>query len=172
MTDKQIAAHMGVRLATVRTFWNRIREKLHANNRGQAIAITLGEALENSATGFDEPELGDYLANTTLGIAIVRLNDQHVVEANDAFLEILGNTRMALKLGSMSLSQFVPLEHQSLMRHAFHEMDLITLATPFWSEFLTVSGNRVGVRCGGAMLDHGHKDGLCIFTVVQSPIPS
>lgn len=39
LIDKQIAAKLGVQLATVRTYWERIYTKLKSANRAQAIAL-------------------------------------------------------------------------------------------------------------------------------------
>lgn len=40
-TDKQICVHLGLTLPTVRTHWFRVRKKLQASNRSQAVAMTL-----------------------------------------------------------------------------------------------------------------------------------
>ena len=39
LIDKEIAVKLGVTLATVRTYWERIRKKLDATNRAHAIAL-------------------------------------------------------------------------------------------------------------------------------------
>lgn len=47
--DKQIAAELGLSLSTVRTYWSRIREKLGAATRAQAVGLYVrGQALSSS----------------------------------------------------------------------------------------------------------------------------
>lgn len=41
LTDKEIAVKLNVQVATVRTYWDRLRRKLGASNKGQAIAKSL-----------------------------------------------------------------------------------------------------------------------------------
>lgn len=41
LVDKEIGAMIGVTMPTVRTYWNRIREKLGAANRTQAVCVAL-----------------------------------------------------------------------------------------------------------------------------------
>ena len=39
LADKQIARHMGLQLSTVRTYWERARQKLSASNRTHAVSM-------------------------------------------------------------------------------------------------------------------------------------
>jgi PAS domain S-box-containing protein len=43
LTDKEIATHLDLQLATIRTYWERIRDKLGTNNRGQSISKLLAQ---------------------------------------------------------------------------------------------------------------------------------
>lgn len=45
LVDKEIAAALGISLATVRTYWDRIRIKLKAMNRVHVVAIYLRHTL-------------------------------------------------------------------------------------------------------------------------------
>lgn len=40
-TDKEIAGHLGVQISTVRTYWDRLKTKLSATNRTEAVARSL-----------------------------------------------------------------------------------------------------------------------------------
>lgn len=51
LSDKQIAGELGVRISTVRTYWARIRRKLHAINRTHAVCL----ALEVPGVSPDDP---------------------------------------------------------------------------------------------------------------------
>lgn len=90
LTDKEIADRLAVSITTVRTYWIRLRRKLGASNRAQAIAHALQEpdtchlrdaAIRLSDTGW-------------LGIAV--LNEQsEVMEANAAYRSMMGDQPVA-----------------------------------------------------------------------------
>jgi PAS domain S-box-containing protein len=46
LTDKQIAAELGVAAGTIRTYWERLRRKVDARSRGEAIARALRDGFE------------------------------------------------------------------------------------------------------------------------------
>lgn len=48
LTDRQIAAELGIRPGTINTHWSRIRLKLGAATRSEAVSILLNEKAENS----------------------------------------------------------------------------------------------------------------------------
>lgn len=51
LTDKEIAQRAGIGIATVRTYWERLREKLQAVNRAHAIALGMpGRTVETVPT--------------------------------------------------------------------------------------------------------------------------
>jgi PAS domain S-box-containing protein len=43
LTDKEIAARLDLHLGTVRTYWDRVRDKLKTNNRGESIAKLMAQ---------------------------------------------------------------------------------------------------------------------------------
>lgn len=47
LTDKEISARLEIRTKTVRTYWDRIRAKLGAASRTQALSVALREALDD-----------------------------------------------------------------------------------------------------------------------------
>jgi DNA-binding CsgD family transcriptional regulator len=54
VTDKEIADDLGLSVATLRTYWNRIREKLGAINRTHAIVLASAGAEPTEAAPRDE----------------------------------------------------------------------------------------------------------------------
>lgn len=46
LSDKEIAKERGLRLSSVRTYWDRMRDKLKASNRAHAVALLGQEKLE------------------------------------------------------------------------------------------------------------------------------
>jgi DNA-binding CsgD family transcriptional regulator len=85
LTDKEIADRLAVSITTVRTYWIRLRRKLNASNRAQAIAHALTEGsrcrLKEAAMRLaDQP---------WLGMAVIDENNR-IVEANSAYRSMMG----------------------------------------------------------------------------------
>lgn len=57
LTDKEIAARLGVSITTVRTYWLRVRGKLGAQNRSHAISIAFQRTLEHFQVGKEQLRL-------------------------------------------------------------------------------------------------------------------
>jgi DNA-binding NarL/FixJ family response regulator len=51
LADKQIARQMGLQLSTVRTYWERAREKLGASNRTHAVSMLVALGIINVSLG-------------------------------------------------------------------------------------------------------------------------
>jgi DNA-binding NarL/FixJ family response regulator len=51
LADKQIARQMGLQLSTVRTYWERARQKLNAANRTHAVSMLVALGLVNVNIG-------------------------------------------------------------------------------------------------------------------------
>lgn len=92
--DKEIALKIGVSAGTIRTHWQRMRDKADARSRSEILSHVLcrkhSRALSEAVTKADA-----YLAMlnaTCQGIALLNEYDE-VVEANPAFLEMLGIER-------------------------------------------------------------------------------
>ncbi|AIE83437.1 PAS/PAC sensor hybrid histidine kinase [Fimbriimonas ginsengisoli Gsoil 348] len=90
LTDKEIARHLRVSITTVRTYWNRMRRKLDASNRAQAIVRALDSKPRPKKTVTDS--LKNVLSSSLLGIIVVDKNGR-ITDTNDAFLETIGYDR-------------------------------------------------------------------------------
>lgn len=88
LTDKEIAERLAVSITTVRTYWVRLRRKLNASNRAQAIALALHEK---------EDQLHEAIAQLGqqpwLGIAVLDRYG-HVLEANRTYRDMLGDASL------------------------------------------------------------------------------
>lgn len=86
LTDKEIADRLAVSITTVRTYWIRLRRKLNATNRAQAIAHAL--------TSLDRCRLKEAASRLAdqpwMGIAVLDEGNK-VVESNQAFRELVGD---------------------------------------------------------------------------------
>jgi two-component system cell cycle sensor histidine kinase/response regulator CckA len=89
--------------------------------------------------------------SNTIGIAIADLAG-NTVEANDAYLGMLGVTREELLAGSVRWNEMTPEEHRGRDQVAVEELQRTGIATPWEKEFLRRDGTRVPVLIGVAML--------------------
>ena len=85
-TDKEIAGHLGVQISTVRTYWDRLKAKLSATNRTEAVARSL-----KLAPG--EPVLS-HIAGAIPHLLLVTDPNGKVEFANERALEYFGLNRV------------------------------------------------------------------------------
>jgi PAS domain S-box-containing protein len=86
-----------------------------------------------------------------IGMTIDKLNDGSVIEANDAFLSIVGYTREDLAAGRVNWVAMMPPEYWSVRQSKVEEVLATGKLTPFESEYITKTGRRVPVLIGGTL---------------------
>ena len=86
--------------------------------------------------------------------------DGEVVEANDAFLAMIGYSRADLDAGRVRWSEMTPPEYAALDERAFAEMDARGVCTPYEKEFLHADGHRVPIQLGVAFWDGSRTAGI------------
>ncbi|MEO5930871.1 MAG: response regulator [Candidatus Kapaibacterium sp.] len=79
--------------------------------------------------------------------------DGTVIEANDAFLEIIGYDRHDLVSGQLRGEQLTPVEYRELDRAAIEELQTIRVCRPYEKEYLRKDGTRVPILIGRALLE-------------------
>lgn len=119
MTDKEIAARLKIKISTIGTYWNRIRSKIGAHSRSQAIASVLTYRFETTledirqrmsrAGVHDVPEGGHecsiILEHAPDALLVVR-PDGFVEYANAAARALFGHYGLAD--GEVHLNTLVP----------------------------------------------------------------
>jgi PAS domain S-box-containing protein len=88
-----------------------------------------------------------------IGIAFSDFNGQEI-EANDAFLDLIGYTREDLQAGRVRWNMMTPPEYRHLDAHAEAELKARGVCTPFEKEYLRKDGRRVSVLIGVARLQN------------------
>ena len=81
--------------------------------------------------------------------------DGRIVEANDAFLRMLGFERHDLAAGRLCLTDLTPPEWLDRTKLALQELKMTGTAPPFEKEYFRNDGSRVPVLLGAATLDEG-----------------
>jgi|GEM_PF-307112 len=95
-----------------------------------------------------------------IGIIIAAF-DGRVVEANDAFLQLVGYSRDELRAGQLRWDQLTPPEFAAADRAAFHQLQATGKCTPYEKQFVCRDGRRVPVLYGVTLLDETLEDSLC-----------
>jgi PAS domain S-box-containing protein len=94
-----------------------------------------------------------------IGVMIWNLEGR-ILDANDAFLCIVGYDREDLTAGRLHRTMLTPPEWRDLDARNIAELELIGTLAPFEKEYLRKDGSRVSVLIGGAMFEEGTNQGV------------
>ncbi|MBU5637250.1 PAS domain S-box protein [Geomonas sp. Red69] len=83
-----------------------------------------------------------------------------ILDANDAFLKMLGRSRAELAAGTIKWSDLTPPEFDALDQYALDELRATGLDTPYEKEFFRSDGTRVPVLIGAATLPEAPEEGV------------
>ncbi|MEC4983435.1 MAG: PAS domain S-box protein [Oscillatoria sp. PMC 1068.18] len=86
-----------------------------------------------------------------------------IVEANDAFLQLIDYDRRDLETGKISWRELTPPEYHHLDEKAIVEMQAKKVCTPFEKEYLRRDGTRVPILIGAALLKESQSEGVCFI---------
>jgi PAS domain S-box-containing protein len=94
-----------------------------------------------------------------IGIFMWNLEDQ-IIEANEAFLRMLGFSREDLVSGRVRWTDLWPAEWQERYERAVSEIKATGAFQPFRKECLRKDGSRIPVMIGGAMFEESGSEGV------------
>lgn len=86
-------------------------------------------------------------------LGIVLADEEHVIDANDAFLETIGYDRQQLEDGLIDWREITPEEWAPADQRGLDELRRTGSCVPFEKEFFAASGERVPVMLGAALVD-------------------
>jgi PAS domain S-box-containing protein len=142
-----VAVLAGVALALAR---------LEAIRRRKAIAENI--ALHGDLLARDK-KIRRLVDANIVGIIIWEL-DGRILEANDAFLNMLGYDREDLASGRINRTDMTPPEWRDRDAHTVGELKRIGTVQPFEKEYFRKDGSRVPVLLGGVMFEQGPNQGV------------
>lgn len=87
-----------------------------------------------------------------------------IVDANDAFLDLLGYTREELGAGELDWGEITPAAYRRLDQQAASQIEETGSAAPYEKEFIHKDGHRVPVVIGGGEFD-ARQDQLIFFAI-------
>src|SRR5258708_7254305 len=115
-------------------------------------------ALRELANGL-EAKIRRLVDSNIIGILIWR-KDGRIIDANDAFLRIVGYERQDLVSGRLSWRELTPAEWSGADEQRIAELEATGTAQPYEKEYLQKSGSRVPVLVGGATFDGSRDEGV------------
>jgi PAS domain S-box-containing protein len=84
-----------------------------------------------------------------------------ISEANDAFLDIVGYSRVDLQAGSIGWTAMTPSEFSDLDRRGLEEIAARGVCTPYETEYIRKDGTRAPVIVGAAAFENSPNEGVC-----------
>ncbi|MBD2355838.1 PAS domain S-box protein [Tolypothrix sp. FACHB-123] len=92
-----------------------------------------------------------------IGVVVADMNGA-IIEANDAFLKMVGYTREELLFGKMNWREMTPPEYQEISDRAIVELRHQGINQAFEKEYFRKDGSRVPILLGSALLTNGVEE--------------
>jgi PAS domain S-box-containing protein len=105
------------------------------------------------------------LVDSNLVGVMTTLLDGRILEANEAFLKMVGYTAEELRNGSLSWEKLTPPEWKELSRQKVEEIRQSGKSVLFEKEYLAKDGRRVPVLVGSSL--YNRKQGECVTLVMD-----
>ncbi len=118
LTDKEIAVKLGVSLTTVRTYWERLRQKTGATNRASAVAIFVEGSVHEVPDIVEDPLEPSTLLQAAIDAAlggILVLNSENVIVASNEKMCALLNC-VAGSLEGKPIQEIIADRHEAFYR--------------------------------------------------------
>lgn len=118
---------------------------------GMALDISDRKRLEDELRQ-SEARIRRLVESNIIGVLFPDL-EGNILDANDAFLQMLGYTREELLRGDVNWRAITPPEYQQLDRRKIEELRTVGICTPFEKEYIRKDGSRVPVVIGAAFVN-------------------
>jgi PAS domain S-box-containing protein len=96
-------------------------------------------------------------------VGIICADREKIYEANDAFLEMMGETREEFATAGLPWRKMTPPEHLSRDEEAMREMLATGSFRPFEKEYVRRDGTRVPILLGGSLLRESPLECICFI---------
>ncbi|MBX7210217.1 MAG: PAS domain S-box protein [Verrucomicrobiaceae bacterium] len=122
-------------------------------------ALTLEREADDKALRDGEARYRSMMESNLAGLIFWKL-DGTIIEANDAFLKMVGFTPEDLREGRLDWRRLTPAEFRAIDKKATAELRARGHVTPFAKEYVRKDGSRVPVMVGGALSPHSRDAGV------------
>jgi PAS domain S-box-containing protein len=126
-------------------------------------AISLENARLYNDLGEREARIRRLVDSNIIGIFIGDSRG-HIMEANEAFLDMLGYSREDLISGRIRWTKLTPAEWATADQDALAQMSATGSCKPFEKEFFRKDGSRVPILVGGAFFERKQDEGV-VFVI-------
>jgi PAS domain S-box-containing protein len=133
---------------------------INSLNQAQRSAQQRAEA-NLQALRRSEAQFGGLAKSGIIGTIVADL-DGSIVDANDAFLQMVGYTRDDLCLGRIRWQEMTPPDYLDVSQRSQEELRTTGVCTPFEKEYIRQDGSRVPILLGSAMLEENTVIGFVL----------
>jgi len=95
-----------------------------------------------------------------IGIIVIDLSG-NILEANQAFLKMVGYTQQDLLAGKLHWREMTPPEYNTVVQQAVEELRTSGVSTPFENEYICSNGSRIQTLVGAAMVAQMEETAIC-----------
>jgi PAS domain S-box-containing protein len=134
----------------IAAFVHDVTEKVKARHRIEALADELAESEARARRLQDSGVIG----------VVFWTRDGQVVDANEAFLNMVGYSRQELVSGQLSWTAMTPPEFAHLDTRAFVEMEATGICTPFEKVYVAKDGRHIPILVGNAFWEGTTDSGV------------
>ncbi|MBE8997542.1 PAS domain-containing protein [Nostoc sp. LEGE 12447] len=127
---------------------------------GTAQDITERKQIENDLRQ-RETQLRRLVDSNIIGIMFA--TPDHITEANEAFLEMVGYTREELLAGKVRRKQMTPPEYHALDEQGIEQLLTVGVCNPFEKEYIRKDGSRIPILIGGALVEKDPPSWICFI---------
>ncbi|HEY2158426.1 MAG TPA: PAS domain S-box protein, partial [Isosphaeraceae bacterium] len=99
-----------------------------------------------------------------ISIIVADVDDHQILDANDAFLALIGATREDLAAGPLDWQAMTPPEYREIDARAVAQLRETGVCDPFVKEYIGLHGRRVCVLLGAALLE-GDSSRCIVFLI-------
>ncbi|TDW37004.1 PAS domain S-box-containing protein [Rhizobium azibense] len=145
---------------------NNLAPRVFAPARSAVLKLLASQAaisLENTRLYRDlaerEAKIRRLVKANIIGIVIWNIEGR-ILEANDAFLRMVGYDREDLASGRLCWTDLTPAEWRDRDARTIAELKLIGAVQPFEKEYFRKDGSRLPVLMGGALLEESRNEGV------------
>ncbi|MDZ7965605.1 MAG: PAS domain S-box protein [Nostoc sp. DedSLP03] len=87
-----------------------------------------------------------------IGVIVTNMNNGCIIEANDAFLKMIGYTREDFSANQINWREITPPEYLPLSERSVEEVKTTGICKPFEKEYIRKDGDRIPVLLGSVIL--------------------
>ncbi|MBD2522703.1 PAS domain-containing protein [Nostoc sp. FACHB-133] len=127
---------------------------------GTAQDITGRKQIENDLRQ-RETQLRRLVDSNIIGIMFA--TPDHITEANEAFLEMVGYTRKELLAGKVRRKLMTPPEYHALDEQGIEQLLTVGVCNPFEKEYIRKDGSRIPILIGGALVEKDPPSWICFI---------